>query len=90
MRITKEVLATSLLVRRVAVGAAPFRWEVHNADTVEPLHISPDRFASMEAAYRAGQARLAEFVPKRSVPTEPTGNHRWKANRACGGEASAP
>ena len=89
MRITKEVLATNLLVRRVAVGATPFRWEVHSADTAEPLHISPDRFASMEAAYQAGQARLAEFVPKRSLPAEPAGNHRWKANRAGGDVAAA-
>ena len=77
-RITKEALATSVVVRRRArAGLAPFGWEVHGADTAEPLHVSLDRFASMEAAYGAGQARLAEFIPKRSIMAEGTQNHRW-------------
>ncbi len=70
-RITKEALAISIVVRRRAkVGANPFGWEVHGADTAEPIHISPERFASMEAAYGAGQARLEEFIPKRRYSPE--------------------
>jgi hypothetical protein len=35
----------------------------------EPVYVSPEAFVSMEAAYRAGQARLAEFTPPpRSIP----------------------
>jgi hypothetical protein len=68
MRMTKEALATVILVRRVRIGAAPFSWEVHRAGNATPIHISSDRYKSMEAAYRAGQARLEEFIPKRSMP----------------------
>jgi len=64
MRVTREALAVSLVVRRVRIGAAPFGWEVHHAAAAKPLHVSPETFRSMEAAYRAGQARLAEFVPQ--------------------------
>jgi len=78
-RITKEALSISIVVRRRArAGAAPFGWEVHGADTAEPLHVSPDRFTSMEQAYWAGQARLAEFIPTRSTPAEGSSNHRWQ------------
>jgi hypothetical protein len=78
-RISKDALAISIVVRRRArAGAAPFGWEVHGADTAEPLHVSPDRFTSMEEAYGAGQARLAEFIPTRSSPAEGTSNHRWR------------
>jgi hypothetical protein len=78
MRITREALSVSILVRRVGVGAASFGWEVHHADTAGPIHVSPDRFRSMEAAYRAGQARLPEFVTKRSRPPGVTGNRQWQ------------
>ena len=79
-RITKEALATSVVVRRrTRAGIAPFGWEVHGADRAEPLHVSPDRFTSMEAAYGAGQARLEEFIPKRSIMAEATQNHRWQS-----------
>jgi hypothetical protein len=64
MRVTREALAVSVVVRRVRIGAAPFGWEVHYAAAAKPLHVSPETFRSMEAAYRAGQARLAEFVPQ--------------------------
>jgi hypothetical protein len=30
---------------------------------VEPIYVSPDAFGSMEDAYRAGRARLPEFIP---------------------------
>ena len=79
MRLTKEALETSVVVRRVRVGPTPFRWEVHMAERTEPLHVSLESFASLEAAYSAGQARLEEFIPKRSVPSDVHGNHRWRA-----------
>jgi hypothetical protein len=63
MRITKEELATKVVVRRVRRGSAPFVWEINAENLAEPLYVSPDGFASMEAAYRAGQARLPEFIP---------------------------
>jgi hypothetical protein len=67
MRVTREALAVSVVVRRVRIGAAPFGWEVHHAAAAKPLHVSPETFRSMDAAYRAGQARLAEFVPQRRI-----------------------
>jgi hypothetical protein len=80
-RISKEALSISVVVRRRArVGAAPFGWEVHGADTAEPLHVSPDRFTSMEEAYGAGKARLEEFIPKRSTSGDATGNQNWQSN----------
>lgn len=79
-RITKEALATTIVVRRRAkAGATPFGWEVHGADTAEPIHVSPDRFGSMEEAYGAGQLRLEEFIPRRPMPVDPVANHRWLA-----------
>jgi hypothetical protein len=68
MRISKEALAVSVVVRRVKIGTAPFGWEVHHAAAVKPLHVSSETFRSMEAAYRAGQARLAEILAQRRAP----------------------
>src|SRR6202046_3827836 len=42
---------TKVIVRRVGVGAAPFTWEVVGANPGIPLHVSSERFRSMEAAY---------------------------------------
>jgi hypothetical protein len=70
MRITKEALSVRIVVRRTEVGAAPFRWQVYGEEGAEPIHVSPERFRSMEAAYCAGQARLTEFIPKRSIAPE--------------------
>lgn len=92
MRMTKEILSINVVVRRVKVGAAPFAWEVHGIETAEPVYVSPDRYSNMEAAYRAGQARLAEFVPsRRSTPgitdtPRPTtagvrGNRMWRSRQ---------
>lgn len=69
MGVTKEALSVGVVVRRVARGAAPFGWEVHRTDLERLIHASPARFGSMEAAYTAGAAQLAEFIPpKRSAP----------------------
>ena len=65
MRVSKEALAVSVVVRRVRTGAAPFSWEVHHAAVTKPIHVSSETFRSMEAAYRAGQVRLTEFVRQR-------------------------
>ncbi len=62
MRITKEELATKVVVRRLRRGSTPFVWEINAENLAEPLYVSPDGFASMEDAYRAGQARLPEFI----------------------------
>jgi hypothetical protein len=77
MRLTIEALFMRVVVRRTGVGLAPFTWEVHG-DAAAPIHVSDDRYTSMDAAYEAGQARLPEFLPKRSVPSDNHGNHRWK------------
>ena len=63
MRVTKEELSTRVIVRRARRGAAPFVWEINTESRTEPLYVSPDGFRNMEDAYRAGQARLPEFVP---------------------------
>ena len=68
MRLTKEELAARVVVRRAGSGAAPFRWEVHWYEQPVPVFVSPSRFSSMEAAYRAGQAGLPEFLPPRRTP----------------------
>lgn len=86
MRVTKEALSVSVFVRRVRAGATPFGWEVHRAELAEPVYVSPDRFKSMEAAYKAGQARLAEFIPKRSMPPGVTQNRLWQS-RDVGADA---
>jgi hypothetical protein len=68
MRLTPEALATGIVVRRLWRGAAPFWWAVYRIDTAIQIYVSSDRFRSMHLAYRAGQARLAEFLPKRLMP----------------------
>lgn len=77
MRLTKEALSVSIVVRRLSIGAAPFGWEVHQADLTGPIHVAPERFSSMEAAYQAGQARLKEFIPQRTMPPGVTDNRAW-------------
>ena len=62
MRLSKEALATRVVVRRARRGAAPFVWEINKDSMTEPVYVSAEAFVSMEAAFRAGQARLAEFI----------------------------
>ncbi len=57
-----DCLYTKVIVRRVGVGAAPFTWEIVGASPGTPLHVSSERFRSMEAAYNAGQDSLAGFL----------------------------
>ena len=66
MRLSKEALSIRVVDRRTRRGASPFIWEINRDTMVEPVFVSPDAFVSMEAAYNAGQARLAEFVPAAS------------------------
>ena len=83
MRISKEALSVRVVVRRAKRGAAPFVWEINRDNMAEPVFVSPETFRSMESAYRAGRARLTEFVPSaRSMPemsvwsTEGTAAHK--------------
>jgi len=50
MRMRIEALFMRVVVRRTGVGAAPFTWEVHG-DAATPVHVSDDRYKSMDAAY---------------------------------------
>lgn len=81
MRTSKEALSICIVVRRVRTGASPFAWEVYRMDTAGPIYLSSDRFSSMEAAYTAGQARLADFIPKRSMPPGVTEHRQWQASQ---------
>jgi len=79
MRLSKEALSIRVVVRRAKRGAAPFVWEINRDNMAEPVFVSPEAYASMEAAYRAGHARLSEFVPPpRSMPELPV----WLADDA--------
>lgn len=64
MRESIDTLFTQVFVRRIGLGAAPFTWEVHG-EAMAPIYVSADRYKSMDEAYEAGQARLAEFIPSR-------------------------
>jgi hypothetical protein len=70
MRLSKEALSTRVVVRRARRGAAPFVWEITKDSMTEPVFISPEAFGSMEAAFLAGQARLAEFTPPQRSKVE--------------------
>jgi hypothetical protein len=78
-----DCLYTKVIVRRVGVGAAPFAWEVVGAEPGPPLHVSSERFRSMEAAFSAGQDRLAEFLPDLRV-------HRGERAKPASRQAAAP
>jgi hypothetical protein len=64
MRFTKEQLSVRVVVRRVPRGTA-FVWEVYRDDLATPVFVSPERYKGMDSAFRAGQARLPEFIPAR-------------------------
>jgi hypothetical protein len=89
MRLSKEALGTSVVVRRVWTGATPFRWEVCRGDAGAPVYVSSDRFRSMHDAYLAGQARLPEFLPKRSMPPGVTKNREWQSSQIGPGVGAA-
>jgi len=82
MRLTKEELSTRVVVRRVRRGAAPFVWEINMESRAEPLYVSPDGFRSMEDAYRAGHARLHEFVPYPRSMQAMTEDQPWRSSQA--------
>ena len=72
MRLTKEDLLIRVVVRRAKRGPAPFVWEINSEDMIGPLYVSPDAFETMEDAYRAGQAKLPNFLPlPKSIPPVP-------------------
>jgi hypothetical protein len=70
MRALIDDLNTRVVVRRVAIGPAPFAWEVHRGNNIPPVHVTCDRFRNMEAAHSAGQARLGEFLTTKSAKQE--------------------
>ncbi len=63
MRLSKEALSIKVVVRRGRRGATPFVWEINRDSMSEPIFVSAEAFVSMEEAFRAGHARLAEFTP---------------------------
>jgi hypothetical protein len=63
MRVTKEELSIRVVVRRVRRGPTPFVWEINGENAAAPIYVSPEGFGTMEDAYVAGKARLAEFIP---------------------------
>jgi hypothetical protein len=96
MLTSTDHLNTRVVVRRVGLGAFPFAWEIHGSNTSVPRYVSPDRFRSMEAAYGAGQARLAEFLPSKPVkrkkalsPQAPAmrDDHDWQPDEGHSDEA---
>lgn len=70
MKTMARDLGYQVVVRRVAVGSAPFCWAVHNGDAFVPFHISKDRYRGMEAAFTAGQAWLANLASLTALPPE--------------------
>jgi hypothetical protein len=66
MRMSIEALFMHVFVRRTGVGSAPFTWEVHG-DGITPIHVSTERYKSMDAAYQAGQARLGGFIRSKEL-----------------------
>lgn len=87
MRITKEELATKVVVRRARRGAAPFVWEINQENMAEPIYVSPDGFGSMEDAYLAGRARLPEFVSSSRSASAATGHQPWQSDQLAAGAA---
>jgi hypothetical protein len=79
MRPTKEALSIRVVIRRVERSATPFSWEVYSEERADPLYVSSERFGNMEAACQAGQARLTEFIPQRSMPPGVTENRCWRS-----------
>ncbi len=82
MRISKEALALSVLVRRVRVGATPFGWEIRRDGADNPIYASDDRYVSMDAAYQAGHAKLSKFVARREMPSGVGVDRPWLAGGA--------
>ncbi len=75
MRLSKEALSIKVVVRRSRRGTAPFVWEINRDNMPEPVYVSTETFVSMEEAFRAGHARLAEFTPVRGSMREATGHY---------------
>jgi len=61
-RLSRDVIGTTVVVRRVWRGANPFRWEIFKAEMAEPVHVSATGFSSMEAAYTAGHAMMTQML----------------------------
>lgn len=79
MRLTVEALSVHIVVHRVGAGMRPFAWAVRRTDTETLIHVSPERFASMEAACRAGNTQLGAFIPKQLGQSDESNNREWKS-----------
>jgi hypothetical protein len=66
VRVQRKELAFWVAVRRAGVGAKPFRWEIHGAETAEPVQLSDEKFPTMDLAYQAGQSNLQVFLQTRN------------------------
>jgi hypothetical protein len=73
--ITTRQLNTRIIVRRIALGAKPFAWEIQGPEDHAPRSVSLDQFDNMEAAYTAGQAWL-----RQSLPAKPAARDRLRCN----------
>ncbi len=66
MRVQRKELAYWIAVRRAGFGSKPFRWEIHGAETAEPVQLSDEKFPSMDMAWRVGQTNLQAFLQTRN------------------------
>jgi hypothetical protein len=70
-----EALSIKVVVRRAGRGTTPFIWEINKDDMLAPILVSPEAFASMEAAYNAGRRRLAALTPSPMLRTKVRNRH---------------
>jgi alkylhydroperoxidase family enzyme len=57
-----DVLNLRVVVRRVAVGTTPYKWEVVHDGPFDPVHVCSVRFRGMQEALEAGSAWLGTFI----------------------------
>ena len=90
MRLSKEALGTSVCrSSRLDRCNALSSGRCAEVTPGRPSYVSSDRFRSMHDAYLAGQARLPEFLPKRSMPPGVTKNREWQSSQIGPGVGAA-
>lgn len=57
-----------VIVRRIASGKSPYRWEIQQDGFAAVLHSSDETFGSMYSAYEVGQVRLLDYVASMTKP----------------------
>jgi hypothetical protein len=78
-----------VVVRKVSTGSTPFGWEVRDIDALTPVHVSTERFRSMETAYKDGCAWLADFLSRFS-PAPRTKTEKKPLRVTPGGQEQRP